>query len=169
MVSRYYADMGKTNRMAALESKLVQLLGEEKDVRVAIERSERLVAELPEKRQRLREIAELIRACELVVTSDHPEWTRGHLKPKRRFTHKIPVRLGQAIKIALDVLREAETPMTIREISCEVLFREGHDAPDADTITKVANNIGNQFRKGNRPYLDNDGEWPAHWRVKNAG
>lgn len=35
-----------------------------------------------------------------------------------------------------------------------------------DTITKLANTIGNGLRKGNRSqYVADDGEWPACWGV----
>lgn len=51
-----------------------------------------------------------------------------------------------ASKIALDVLREATEPMRGRDIAIAVLAREGHDNPDTDTITKVANTIGAGLR-----------------------
>ena len=158
--------MGTSNRLASLETKIVHLLGEEEDLLLAIAQSERLLAGLPALRLRLCEVSNLIGACEMVIHSDHADWTRDHLKAKRRFTHKIPVRIGQAIKMALNVLREAEKPMTVRAIAYEILLREGIVAPDKEIVTKVANNLGNQFRKGNRPYLENDGEWPAHWWIK---
>lgn len=157
--------MGKTNRTAALESKIAHLLGEREDVCKAIEFAEKLIAELPGRKERLCEIDDLINACETVIRSDRPDWTREHILVKKRFKHTIPVRLGASVKLALDVLREAGEPMTVREIAKEVLRREGQLSPSADTVKKVADNIGNQFRKHDRPYLANDGQWPARWWV----
>lgn len=158
--------MGKSNRTAALENKISFLLAERAYLRTEIERAEALIGDLPNKEERHREVEELIKACELVIRSDHPDWTPEHLTARRVFRYQSPVRLGQATKIALDVLRIADKPLTVREIAEEVLRREGDDSPVTDTITRLANNIGNQFRKRNRPYLADDGGWPIRWWIK---
>lgn len=156
--------MGKTNRKASLERKIELLLGEHQLRKEEIEKAEKLVEQLPSLRERLWEIEMLISACETVIKSDHPDWTRAHLTASRPFVHKIPVKLGSATKLAMDVLRLADKPLTVKEIAVEVLRREGHATPDTETITKVANTIGNGLRK--RPkglYIDHDGGWPARW------
>lgn len=156
--------MGKTNRTAALESKISQLLGEQEFKKVEIEKAEQSAEQLPAMRERLWEIGALVEACEAIIKSDHPSWTRDHIQSLRPFVHKIPIRLGFATKTALDVLRLADEPMTVRAIAIEVLRREGVEAPDTTTIEKVANTIGNGLRKRPRgTYLDNDGGWPARW------
>ena len=157
--------MGASNRTAALERKIAHLLGQRADVVRAIAFAEKLIAELPGRHSRLTEIDELVSACERVIRSDQPAWTRNHILAKKPFVHTIPVRLGASVKLGLDVLRDAHRPMTVREIAKEVLLREGVLAPSVETVKKVADNIGNQFRKGCRPYLANDGEWPARWWV----
>jgi hypothetical protein len=156
--------MGKTNRTAALETKITHLLGEHLLVKEEVEKAEKLVEQLPVMRERLWEIETLISACETVIKSDHPKWTRDHLKASRPFVHKIPVKLGSATKLALDVLRLADRPLTVKEIAVEVLRREGHERPDTETITKVANTIGNGLRKRHQGgYVAHDSGWPAHW------
>jgi len=156
--------MGRSNRTAALESKISLLLGEHDTKRIEIEKAERFALALPAMRERLWEIETLLEACEAIIKSDQPNWTRDHLKPLKPFVHKIPVRLGSAIKVALDLLRVADEPMTGRELAIEVLRREGHDNPDTDTITKVANTIGAGLRSAReRGTVDRDTSWPARW------
>lgn len=157
--------MGRSNRTAALESKITLLLGERESKQLEIAKAERLVAELPAMRERLWEIETIISACEAVIKSDHPNWTPNHLKASKPFVHKIPVRLGNASKLALDVLRLADEPMIVRDIAVEVLHREGILEPDTDTITKVSNTIGAGLKKRRGTVVDSDGGWPAKWFV----
>jgi len=158
--------MGKSNRTASLERKISLLLGEREDKIRQINRALRLYEEVPSLQARVSRAGKLIFYCEEIIKDDQPDWTPEDIKAQKPFAHKIPIRFGQAIKMALDILRESQRRMTVREIAAEVLFREGHNAPEPDIITNVANNIGNQFRKRNRPYLENDGQYPAHWWVR---
>jgi len=156
--------MGRSNRLAALESKIEYLMGEQQLKLADVAKAEKLVQQLPAMRERLSEIETLINACEIVIKSDHPEWTRDHLTPVIAFVHKIPVRLGRASKHALDILRLAEEPMGVREIAVAVLEREGITDIDADTITKVANTVGAGLRSAReRGAVDRDSSWPAKW------
>lgn len=158
--------MGRSNRTAALESKIQLLLGEHEELKREIERAERLVEELPLMRERLWEIDTLVNACEAVIKSDQPDWTRDHIKPSRPFVHKIPIKLGNASKLGLQILREAKEPMRVRDIAIEALRREGHENVDTDTMTKVANTIGNNLRKQQKQGLvDSDHGWPARWWI----
>lgn len=70
--------MGRSNRTAGLESKITLLLGEHEQLKLEIEKAEGLVEELPSMRERLWEIETLVSACEAVIRSDHPDWTRDH-------------------------------------------------------------------------------------------
>lgn len=139
------------------------LLGEHEAKRVEIAKAEKLIEELPLLRERLWEIDTLVSACETIIRDEHPHWNRDHLRPLKPFVHKIPVKLGSAIKLGLDVLRLADKPLTVREIAAEVLKREGHNAPDTDTITKVAGTIGAGLKKKRGIAVESDGLWPARW------
>lgn len=153
------------NRASALQIKSAPSIpGTEHLEREEIIKAERTVAELPAMRERLWEIDELVKACEVVIRSDHPEWMRAHLKPAKPFVHKIPVRFGNASKLALDVLRLSGEKMRVKEIAIEVLRREGHDATTTEIIEKVANAIGNALRKKKGAgYVETDGDYPARW------
>ncbi|GAA0673284.1 hypothetical protein FHT00_001577 [Sphingomonas insulae] len=156
--------MGKSNRTAALERKIELLLGEREQKMEEIEAAERLIAQLPELRGRLGEIDKLVTACEDVIRSDQPAWTRDHIKPSRPFVHKIPVRIGNCSRTALDVLRLAGEPMRVRDIAIAVLAREGITDPDKGNIIKVSNTVGNALKKKLKDgYVATDGAWPGSW------
>jgi hypothetical protein len=158
--------MGRSNRTAALERKIELLWGEQDELAKKIDEAERLVEQLPSMRERLWDIETLVKACEAIIKSDQPNWTRDHLKPSRPQVHKIPVKIGNASKLALQILRQAKEPMRVRDIAIEVLRCEGHQNMDTDTITKVANTVGNNLRKQQKQGLvDNDKGWPARWWI----
>lgn len=141
------------------------LLGEQQKKADEIEKAERLYAEVPALRRRISRIDDLVFYCKEIIKDDQPDWTPTNIKALRPHVHKIPIKLGSATKIALDVLRVADAPMTIREVAIEVLRREGQEGVGRDILDKVSDTIGNQFRKRPRDYLQNDGQWPARWWV----
>ncbi|WP_374942860.1 hypothetical protein [Sphingomonas sp.] len=61
-----------------------------------------------------------------------PTWTKDRVKPSKPFVHKNAVRIGNTAKFALDVLREAQGPLTAREIAMAVLEL---DEVDASSLT----------------------------------
>ena len=156
--------MGNSNRLASLERKIMLLLGEREAKLEQVAKIESALATMPSLRARIEEIGQLLQACEVVIRSDHPKWTIDHIIPARPFAHKIPVKLGSATKLAYETLRIATKPLTGREIAIEVLRRSGQSSPHRDTITKVANTIGNSLRKRHTlGFVANDGQWPARW------
>jgi hypothetical protein len=156
--------MGRSNRTAALESKIMFLMGEHETKQLEIAKAEQFVEQLPAMRERLWEIETLISACKAVIKSDQPEWTSDHLKPMKPFVHKIPIKQGNASKLALDILRLAPEPMCGRDIAIEVLARSGVPDPDSDTITKVMNTVTAGLRSAReRGTVDRDASWPARW------
>ena len=155
--------MGKTNLLYGLENKIGKLMGELAAKKDEIERIEQLAEQLPAMRERLWELETLIEATETLIKSDHPNWTRDTIDPVRPFVHQIPVRLGNASRVAMDVLRTASDKMTVREIAREVLRREGHEDPTTVTIDKVSNTIGQALKKRRGKVVESDGQWPARW------
>ena len=161
--------MGRSNRLDANERKIALLLGEKEALYDEIKKAEEAAEKLPHMRERLWEIDTLVNACEAIIKDDHPDWTSDRIRPLQPFVHKIPVKIGNASRLALQALREADRPLTIREIAIEVLRREGHDNPDADTEGRVANAVGNALRKHAKAGtpIQSDGQWPARWSVSN--
>ena len=158
--------MGKTNLLHGLESKIGKLMGELAAKRDEVERVEKQAEQLPTMRERLWELEMLIEAIETLIRSDHPDWQRDTINPVRPNVHQIPIKLGNASRIAMDVLRTATEPLTVREIAREVLRREGLDDPNSSTLDKVTNTIGAALKNRRGTVVESDCLWPARWRVK---
>lgn len=155
--------MGRSNLIHGLERKLGHLLGELVAKREEVERAEKIVESLPALRDRLWEIQTLIEATEAIIKSIKPGWKRDGIDPIRPFVHQIPVKLGEASRKALDVLRTATHRMTTREIADEVLNREGiHDANWA-TRERLRNTIDASLRSKRGSAVQSDGLWPQRW------
>ncbi|WP_454884167.1 hypothetical protein [Sphingomonas oryzagri] len=156
--------MGKTNLLYGLENKLGHLLGELDAKRDEVMRIKALVDTLPAITARIRELEQTIEGAETVIKFDHPDWERDTIDPVRPQVHQIPVKLGEATRKALEVLRDAGGEgMTFRDVARAVLRREGVEY-DQKTLDKVSNTIGNSLRK-KTDILESDGGWPAKWRV----
>jgi capsular polysaccharide biosynthesis protein len=91
-----------------------------------VERIEKLAASLPEMRDRLWELQTLMEATEALLQSIKPGWQRDTIDPVRPHVHQIPIKLGEASRKGLEVLRTATEPMTTHEIADEIL---SHIAP----------------------------------------
>jgi len=146
--------MGKTNRLLGLESKMAHLLGELEAKRAEVVRIEALVETLPAITARIQKIEEVILAAEIVIKDDHPEWERDTINPIKPNVHQIPVRLGEATRKALEVLRDASEPLRMRDIAREVLRREGLTDYNSATLDKVTNSIGNTLKKRSGVLMD---------------
>lgn len=157
--------MGRTNRLEAVERKIAYLLAEKEDLGPEIEKVEGLMKRLPEMRERLWEIDTLIKAAEAFIKDDHPGWTRDHIQPLRKWVHKNPIKLGQLTRGALSTLRDAEQPMTCREVAAILLEQHGHDSPTGIEIDQVANAVQVAFHKRRGTVIQSDGEWPERWWV----
>lgn len=134
--------MSKSNRLASNERKIAHLLGEQKDLEFKVEKIEAFIENLPRLRERIAEIDNLLLCLETVIKDDRPEWTGDHLKPRAPRSHQIPIRLGNGSRLALQIVREAHMPLTVREIAEEALRREGHDEVDPETMERVCRTIG---------------------------
>ncbi len=157
--------MGKTNRLAANERKLALLIGERRALREKIAQAEKIITDLEWMKARIEEIGRLIEMGEHWIKSDHPDWTGDHLRPKVPFVHDSPIRLGQATKLALAVIRESYFPMTIREIVIEACRREGSENLDAATIDRLCTTVGNGLRAARTRGvpIDHDQGYPGRW------
>jgi hypothetical protein len=157
--------MGRSNLLYGLERKIGTLMGEEIAKREEIERVEKLAETLPVLRDRLWEVQTLISATEALLKEIKPGWKRDTIDPIRPFVHQIPIKLGEAGRKGLEVLRDSRKWMTTREIATEVLHREGIFDANTATQERVRNTIGNHLSKRRDKVVESDGKWPQSWRV----
>lgn len=157
--------MAKTNRLSANERKLALLIGEQRSLVEKIEQAERIIADLDNMKQRIAMIDEEIELGVRWIKLDHPDWTGDHLRPKVPHVHNSPIRFGNGSKLALAIVRESYTPLTVREIVIEAARREGHTQLDSETIDRLCRTIGNGLsaaKKRGVP-VTHDGGYPARW------
>ena len=65
--------------------------------------------------------------------------------------------------MALDVLREATVPMTVRDIVREMLSRIGITDYERDLLDKQANSLGAYLKGHKGDLVESDGAWPQKW------
>ena len=155
--------MSRSNRLEAVERKIGYLLAEKEDLGPEIAKAEGLVAKLPEMRNRLTQIDTLIESAAFFVKDDHPDWSPDHIKPIRKWVHKNPIKLGELTRGALSLLRDAETPMTSREVASALLEGNGHANPTGAEVDMVANAVQVAFNKRRGTSIEADGGWPERW------
>ena len=125
--------MGISNLKQALQAKMSLWAGELADKEAKKAEILSLFEQLPRVQKRADVLREVIKCAERVMLEVDPTWTKDNVKPSKPFVHKNAVRIGNTAKFALDVLREAETPLTAREIAMAVLEL---DDVDASTLTR---------------------------------
>jgi hypothetical protein len=158
--------MGHTNLLHGLERKIGALMGELIAKREEVERVEKLAAALPALCDRVWEIQTLIEATEMLIKSFKPDWRRDTIDPVRPHVHQIPIKLGEAGRKGMEVLRTASKPLTTREITEEVLRREGLINVPLATRERIRNTIDATLRKRRGSVVDSDGSWPQHWTAR---
>lgn len=110
-------------------------------------------------------LEELVRASELLLRDIDPTWNSSRVKPKRKHAFKSPFPLGEAGRMALDVLREADRPMTCRDIVRVMLERVGVHDYDRDLLDKQTNSLAAYLKKHRGDLIESDGAWPQKWTV----
>ncbi|MGB3472267.1 MAG: hypothetical protein WBA51_15745 [Erythrobacter sp.] len=115
----------------------------------------------------LPQLEALIDAAAILIEDNDPDWDSSQTQGVRPWTHCIPIPFGQCGRRAMKVLREAQRPMTVRQVATEVLSECGKDHPEADVLRRVQNAIENSFRNYRGRYVQSSGKYPAQWRAIN--
>lgn len=158
--------MGLTNYQHALRKKYSRLTGEFAELRDRIERIERESASLPELKARAAKLEALAESAAMLLTEDCADWQRGDSQPVRPWTHTLPIKFGSCGRRAMDVLREADTAMTVREITLEVLRRAGIEDPNRATLQRTQNAVDSSLRSHRGRGVESSRSYPAQWRCE---
>lgn len=157
--------MGISNGRAHLERKISGYLSELIEKRKLAKNATAAAVELPSLQIRITRLEELVQAAETLLREDDPSWNCSRVKPKRKHTFESPFGIGEAGPMALDVLREATAPMTIRDIVREMLRRAGITGYERDLLDKQANSLSAYIKNHKGDLVDSDGAWPQKWWV----
>lgn len=156
--------MGITNFQYALQKKFAVLSGEREALLEQIDRIKRDQARLPEMEARAAELGPLIQSAAMLLREENADWDEAEAPPIRPWTHTLPVRFGTCGRKAMEVLRKADRPMTVREITLEVLHSEGVYEPDRETIQRTQNAVDSSLRNHRGQGVESSGKYPAQWR-----
>lgn len=154
-----------TNFRLSLEKRYAALTGELEQVHANIDRIKREALALTVLEEKVPKLEALIASADMLLRDANPEWQPEETPAVQPWTHQIPVPFGTCGRRGMEVLRVADTPMTVREIALEVLRGVGDDAPDRKTIQRTLNAIEASLRKHRGRTVESSGKYPAQWRA----
>jgi hypothetical protein len=156
--------MGMTNFQHALKKKFSALTGQLVDLRANIDRIRREQAKLPELEARIPELEALIDSAAMLLRDVDGKWEPEQTPPIKPWTHGLPVPFGSCGRRGMEVLRNADQPMTVREIATEVLRQVGNDTPDTKILRRTQGAIEASLRKHRDRSVTSSGKYPAQWK-----
>jgi hypothetical protein len=157
--------MARSNLLYGLEKKIGHFTGELIAKEEEVERIEAMIERLPDLRARIDKLKVLIGAVEEVITNDYPDWERATIDPIRPHVHHLPIKIGEASRKAMEVLRDAVEPMVARDVAKLILVREGIDDANLATVDRLSNTVNAAFRKRDGKVVTCTDEWPRKWSV----
>lgn len=157
--------MGMTNYQHALRKKYSRLTGELAELRERIARIEREQSALPDLRARASKLQALADSAAMLLEHECEDWQREDNPAVKPWTHTLPIKFGSCGRRAMQVLREADKAMTVREVTLEVLRRVGVEEPDRVTLQRTQNAVDASLRKHRGRGLESSDHYPAQWRV----
>lgn len=156
--------MGHSNLRASLEKRYSALTGQLREAHENIARIQREIERLPEIEASIPKLEALIASAAMLLEDADPSWRREQTPAIKPWTHGIPVPFGSCGRRGMEVLRQADKPMTARQIAFEVLRQSGVDEPDKPTIQRTLNAIEASMRKFRGRTVESSGKYPAQWR-----
>ena len=156
--------MGLTNLQHSLRKKYSALTGELVDTRLQIERIQSEQSKLAYLEARIPKLEALIECAALLLRDGCAEWEPKQSPPVRPFSHHIPIPFGSCGRRAMEIVRLAKAPMTVREIALEVLRQAGVDQPDAKVMQQTHNAVHAALKQRKGRWVESSGKYPAQWR-----
>ena len=160
--------MGISNGTAHITRRLGVYIAELDEKRRLGKEAKAASESLPDLTTEITRLEELVRASELILRDIDPTWNSSRVKPKRKHKFQSPIGLGQAGRMALDVLREAGEPMTARDIVRQMFERVGLTEYERDLLDKQTNSLGGYLKKHRGDLIESDSGWPQRWKLIRA-
>ncbi len=157
--------MSITNLRGSLEKRYSALTGELEHIRANIARIHREVDKLPDLEARIPELEAVIESVKVVLKHAHPDWVPEETPAIKPWTHGLSVPFGSCGRRGMEILRQADKPMTCREIGLEVLRQSGTENPEPKLIQRTVNAIEASLRKHKGRSVAASGKYPAQWRT----
>lgn len=157
--------MGISNLRLGLENLHATLRGEIKQANKEIEELSRAAQRLDKLVWHRNDMNNVLNAVTTVLRYSDPKWkpTLMPIRPKRKWTSLF--KPGDRFRIALTVLRENGSYMRPLDVATIMLDQIGHDPEDRLERTRLANSLGNSFKKYAGDLVESRGDYAKEWRV----
>lgn len=156
--------MGMTNLRHSLEKRYSALTGQLREAHENIARIKREAEKLPEIEASIPRLEALIASAAMLLEDADPSWQREQTPAIKPWTHSLPVPFGSCGRRGMEVLRQADRPMTARQIALEVLRQAGNESADTKLVQRTLNAIEASMRKHRGRTVESSGKYPAQWR-----
>jgi hypothetical protein len=156
--------MGMTNLRHSLEKRYSALTGQLREAHDNIARIKREAEKLSEIEASIPRLEALIASAAMLLEDADPSWQREQTPAIKPWTHSLPVPFGSCGRRGMEVLRQADRPMTPRQIALEVLRQAGNESADGKTVQRTLNAIEASMRKHRGRTVESSGKYPAQWR-----
>lgn len=156
--------MSMSNLRHSLEKRFSALTGQLRETHENVARIQREIEKLPDLQASIPNLEALIESAAMLLKDANPSWQREHTPAIKPWTHNLPVPFGSCGRRGMEVLRNANGPMTSRQIALEVLRQSGTEDPDKQLIQRTLNAIESSMRKFRGRTVESSGRYPAQWR-----
>lgn len=163
LASAWYGDHEPSSQSAR---KYRTWLGEQKLLARQIQRIEEEQKTLAGKRDRASRVAELLRSVETIMNEIAPNWNAEKITPAQANEFKLPLEQGEATRLTLDIMREANGPIRLLTISKRLAERKGFDLEDRELLERIRSAISGTLRSmRKRGRVGCTDAWPAEWFI----
>lgn len=158
--------MSITNFRAPLKIAMGHWLYEANEQAAEIARIESLFESLGALRGREEHLRHVLGCADVVMKEINPGWTMDDLKPVQKNVRKAPGRSGEIARLTLDILRDAQEPLTAREIAGRTMKRLGQEDADKETVERVYKAVEATLRaKLKSGLVQHDGNYGRKWKI----
>jgi hypothetical protein len=125
-----------------------------------------LGGKIKDNRKEAARLAAAMKHVEAVIQLYDPAFNLRRISARRRHRVNPWFKRGKMFPHVLDILRAAEAPLTVREITRRVLAAQGETDPSAQAIRTLECGIRSMLRAKEGKTVENVGEgMPARWAV----
>lgn len=156
--------MGTTNLLHGLKRKFAHLSGEAQALDKRIRQVESDCAALKELQDRAASVREGRWHVSAVIKMIDPSWDEASVAAIKPHSRRNPMKPGECISTAMDILRTADRWLTSRELGKAVLHHFGFANPERELLRRVTNSIDASLRTRKDKTTVCDDSYPRRWR-----
>lgn len=159
--------MSIKNLRDPLTKHYASLRGDLEDLVARIARIKQEVRALDEMERQVPDLERQVAIVRQTLVDLYPEEDPDETPPAKKWAFKNAIPHGQCGRRAMNVLRKAKSPMTIRSVAEVVLSQVGIDHPTRDQLIRAQGAIESSFRKFEGRTVEASGTYPKQWRAIN--